>query len=174
MGIFNKDDKFNKCLLKVSLVEISQELLCALRNDENAIFKVIISNYARQEYNFIIKVIFLHNNLQFINLKSSIHLLNLIVFIVGQIKVFDNNFYIYAKDINYVNTHFSPKPNVSNDIDLNNSSDVANMTHAKLLSIHCDIVRNSKGISDVESSSFMSLSDKSVGILASDNNFSSK
>ncbi|KAF0501874.1 hypothetical protein F8M41_019943 [Gigaspora margarita] len=66
------------------------------------------------------------------------------------------------------------KPNVLDNGDSNNYSDVTNTTWAKLLSIHCDIVGNSKGISDVESSSFMPLSDKGVGTLASDNNLSLK
>ncbi|CAG8465006.1 25300_t:CDS:2 [Dentiscutata erythropus] len=43
-------------------------------------------------------------------------------------QVFDNDFYVYVKDINYVNTHFSSKLGAFDSSDLNNSSDTVNLT----------------------------------------------
>ncbi|CAG8507793.1 4217_t:CDS:2 [Racocetra persica] len=132
IGNFNQDDKFGKCPLKVFFVGVPQELPYIVDNDRNVIFK-------------------------FINLKSLVRLLNSLVFVVRQMEVFDNDFYVYTKDINYVNTHFSPKLSTFDSSNSNNYSDISNMTWAQLLSIYHNIIGSLKETLDAELFSSISL-----------------
>ncbi|CAG8598394.1 18058_t:CDS:2, partial [Cetraspora pellucida] len=126
----------------------------AVVNDKNAIFKVIVSNYVGQNYDFIIKVIFPYSNSWFSNLNNTICLLNSLIFVVGQMEIIDDDFYIYAKEVNYINTYFSSKQNVF-EIDSSNLFKITNSTRLKLLSTHRNITENSKEVSDVEVSPSM-------------------
>ncbi|CAG8502983.1 4489_t:CDS:2 [Scutellospora calospora] len=121
ISIFNKVAKLNKCPLKVSLVGSSQESPRLLANDD-AIFDMLINDYASQEYNFIIKL-----------------------------KIIDNTFYVYVKDINFINTQLSFKQKM---FDNSNSSKAINIIQSKLLSTHQNVIEDLKGSSEAKAISF--------------------
>ncbi|RHZ76595.1 hypothetical protein Glove_195g56 [Diversispora epigaea] len=121
----------NRYLLKVSLVGVPQESPQIVRVDENVVISVLISDYTGQDYNFIVKAIFPHKNSRFVNLMNIIQPQRSFVFVVRQIEVIDNEFYIYSKDINYINNvFFSSKQKAFND---NSSPEVSNTARSKLL-----------------------------------------
>ncbi|CAG8674078.1 5460_t:CDS:2, partial [Cetraspora pellucida] len=146
-----KVERSNKCPLKVSLVGISQELPRVIGSNENAIFNVSISDYVGQSYDFIVKVVFPNSNSRFGNLKNTIRSQNSLIFIVGQMEIIDDDFYVYAKEINSIDTHFLFKQNVFSNNESSNVSELANTTRSKLLSTHRNIIENLKGTSDIES-----------------------
>ncbi|KAF0530357.1 hypothetical protein F8M41_012203 [Gigaspora margarita] len=148
VSIFNKGDKSNKCPLKASLVGVPQELPRIVENDDIGMFKLLISDYVGQEHSNVVKIVFLRFNPRFVNLK--IRPQNSIIFVVGQLEVIDSEFYVYAKDITYINTYFSSKLNAVDDTGSENSTEVVNSTYAKLLSTHHNIVENSKDSSEVK------------------------
>ncbi|CAG8715255.1 10067_t:CDS:2 [Cetraspora pellucida] len=100
--ILNKVANSNKCPLKISFIGVPQEFPKVLENDENAIFNVLINDYAGQNYDFIVKVVFLHSNSRFAHLKNVTHLQDSLLFVVDQMEIIDNDFYVYAKEINFV------------------------------------------------------------------------
>ncbi|RIB14478.1 hypothetical protein C2G38_2195048 [Gigaspora rosea] len=120
VSILNKVSMLNKCPLKVSLVGFSQESPRLLANDDNDIFDLLINDYAGQEYNFIVKIL----------------------------EVIDNNFYVYAKEINFIDTELSPKQQI---FDNRNSSEAVNTIRSKLLSTHKNVIDDSKESSKVKS-----------------------
>ncbi|CAG8494560.1 7776_t:CDS:2 [Cetraspora pellucida] len=122
VSILNKVERSNKCPLKVSLVGIPQELPQVISSDENAIFNVSISDYIGQSYDFIVKM-----------------------------EIIDDDFYVYAKEINSIDTHFLFKRNVFSNNESFNVSEIANTTRLKLLSMHWNIIENLKRTSDIES-----------------------
>ncbi|CAG8744140.1 22574_t:CDS:2 [Dentiscutata erythropus] len=124
LAILNKVVKSNKCSLAVSFIGVPQELLSVFESDETAIFSVLIN---------IVK-------------KS-------LIFIVGQIEVILNEFYIYTKDINLIDFNNFKRKIFDNSSDC--SSNDVNMTRSKLLSMHHNINKNLKDIykDDVYSSS---------------------
>ncbi|CAG8459577.1 hypothetical protein C2G38_2201335 [Gigaspora rosea] len=126
VSILNKVSMLNKCLLKVSLAGFSQESPRSLVNDDNAIFNMLINDYAGQKYNFVVKVI-------------------------------GNNFYVYVKDINFIDTQLLSKQKT---LDNHNSSESVSTIRSKLLSTHQNVIDNSKESSEVK-----------VALLASTNNF---
>src|SRR6185436_16408320 len=104
LTILNKAINSNKCPLKVSLVGIPQELPQVIENDENAVLNVLVTDYVGQDYSFTVKIVFQHLNPRFAPLKNIICPQGSLVFVVGQMEVIDNDFYVCAKDINFVNT----------------------------------------------------------------------
>ncbi|CAG8667050.1 6952_t:CDS:2, partial [Gigaspora rosea] len=148
VSILNKVSMLNKCPLKVSLVGFSQESPRLLANDDNDIFDLLINDYAGQEYNFIVKIVFPHSNSSFLHLKTKIHQQASLVFVVGQLEVIDNNFYVYAKEINFIDTELSPKQQI---FDNRNSSEAVNTIRSKLLSTHKNVIDDSKESSKVKS-----------------------
>src|SRR6185436_20903240 len=132
----------NKCPLKVSLVGIPQELPRVLENDENAIFNVLISDYTGQDVKFVIKIVFQHLNSRFAHLKNTIRPQDSLIFVVGQMEIIDNDFYVYAKDINFVNTQFSSKQKSLDNSLYNSSSTAVNATRSKLIATHRNVVES--------------------------------
>ncbi|CAG8751036.1 13916_t:CDS:2, partial [Cetraspora pellucida] len=92
----------------VSLVGVSQDAMREI-NEENAIFSVLVKNYAGQNYSFTVKVIFPHNNSRFKHLKSSIQPSESTIFIVGQVEVIENDLYTNAINISYVDVPSATK-----------------------------------------------------------------
>ncbi|CAG8700001.1 21334_t:CDS:1, partial [Dentiscutata erythropus] len=70
---------------------------------------MLVSDFFGQEHNFTVKVVFSHYNYHLTCLKDSIRSQESLIFVVGQLEIIGNKFYIYANDINYVNTWFSNK-----------------------------------------------------------------
>ncbi|CAG8530066.1 6410_t:CDS:2 [Dentiscutata erythropus] len=120
VSILNKVTKLNKCLLKVSLVGSSQESPQLLAND-NAIFNVLINNYASQEYNFLVKL-----------------------------EIINNNLYVYAKDINFIDTQLSSKQKM---FDNSNSSEAVNTIRSKYLFTHQNLIEDLKKSSKAKATS---------------------
>ncbi|CAG8642430.1 15428_t:CDS:2, partial [Cetraspora pellucida] len=138
--ILNKVINSNKCLLKISLVGIPQESPHIVEVDENAVINILISDYAGQDYNFIVKVM----------------------------EVIDNKFYIYFKDINYIDAHFFSKQNVLDDSSFH---EVVNIARSKLLSTYQNITESTKKIPESKMLSLMGQNDfiDKQSSLASDN-----
>ncbi|CAG8811184.1 1013_t:CDS:2, partial [Dentiscutata erythropus] len=142
-------------------------------NDENAIFNILVNDYAIQDHNFTVKVVFPHSNSQLAHLKSTIRPHDSLVFVVGQMEVVDNDFYVYAKDVNFVDVGFLKHKNFD-DSGSSSSTEVVSMIWSKILSTHRNIYENSKDskdISKVEESSSAVLTD---GVLLSDSNSSKR
>ncbi|CAG8674062.1 17019_t:CDS:1 [Cetraspora pellucida] len=77
----------------------------------------------------------------------TIRLQELLIFVVGQIEVIDNKFYINAKDINYIN--MKKKDSEADDSQISSTS--TNLTRSKLLNIHQNIIKNSRDTLTVQS-----------------------
>ncbi|CAG8457069.1 465_t:CDS:2, partial [Scutellospora calospora] len=82
-----------------------------------------------------------------------------LVFIVEQLEVINNDFYVYAKDINLVDTSFFKKRIF--DDSSSKLTEVINTIRSKLLSMYHNINESQKGISKVETS-FSNISNNSV------------
>ncbi|KAF0537663.1 hypothetical protein F8M41_008328 [Gigaspora margarita] len=95
----------NRCSLKALLVGIMQDKLTKIDN-ENAIINVQVDDYAGQNYNFIIKIVFSHHNARFKHLINPTQTIESMLFIVGQNEVIEKDLYIYATDISYININF--------------------------------------------------------------------
>lgn len=142
----------NRCPLKVSLVGIPQALPIEIKNTESSVIEMLISDYIAQPYNYIIKVVFPHSNTQFKHLKTSIRPHESILFVIGQLEIIDNEFYVYAREINYVDTHLSTK---KKDNEINNNEITllsTNTTRSKLLYIHQNVAKNSGETSNFHTS----------------------
>ncbi|CAG8660684.1 35358_t:CDS:2 [Gigaspora margarita] len=101
-----------------------QELPNKIKNTEDSIIEMMISDYAGHNYNFNVKVVFPFMHSRFAQLKNLIQPKESLIFVIGQMKIINNNLYINAKDISYI-TFVKP-------------------THSKLLSIHQSITETSE------------------------------
>ncbi|CAG8566049.1 10268_t:CDS:2 [Cetraspora pellucida] len=72
-----------------------------------------------------------------------------LIFVVGQMEVIDNKFYINAKDINYINV--KKKNSKADDSQISSTS--TNPTRSKLLNIYQNIIKNLRDTSMVQSPS---------------------
>ncbi|RIB24241.1 hypothetical protein C2G38_2169049 [Gigaspora rosea] len=99
-------------------------------DDESAIFDVSVCDYVGKEIKFVVKIVFQHAISHFAHLKNTIRPHNSLVFVVGQLEVIVNEFYIYAKDINFVSSslddNFSKKCMKIEDVDKVNDVSVDN------------------------------------------------
>ncbi|CAG8454700.1 3923_t:CDS:2 [Scutellospora calospora] len=130
LSILKKGDYSNKCPLRVSVVGVPQESPQVIGNNENAIFGVLISDYVSQEFNFAVK--------------------ESLIFVVGQLEVIENDFYIYAKNINFINIQHLFKQKGANRSGFCDSLDSGNITQFKLIATHHNIIENLKEVSDIK------------------------
>lgn len=129
-----------------------QESPIVLENNADAIFNVLVNDYLLgQEWNFIVKVVFPHCNPRFTHLKTVVHPQESFVFVVGQMEVIEDDFYIYARDINLIDINRLKRKIFDNSF--NRSSEGVNVTRSKLLSVYQNINENSKNIHKAEDSS---------------------
>ncbi|CAG8466466.1 15936_t:CDS:2 [Dentiscutata erythropus] len=110
VAILDKVATSNKCLLKVSLVGVPQEMPNEVKDD--GIIQTLVTDYASQEHNFIMKVIFPLHNSCFVHVKDNIQPQESLIFVVRQIEIINNEFYVYANSINLIDTQFLNKRNV--------------------------------------------------------------
>ncbi|CAG8500019.1 14261_t:CDS:2 [Gigaspora rosea] len=173
--ISNSAINANKCPMKVSLVGIPQELPRVIDN-ESAIFDVSVCDYVGKEIKFVVKIVFQYAISRFAHLKNTIRPHDSLVFVIGQLEVIVNEFYIYAKDINFVNTQFLSTQKSSTNSSLTHSFEAASVVRSKLIATHHN-VKSSKEDSDVKASSSRSSNDFEIDNQLSsslDNNFSKK
>ncbi|CAG8481249.1 9194_t:CDS:2 [Scutellospora calospora] len=142
LKILDRVPTSNKYSLKVSLVGIVQET-SDFKNREDSVIKVSVTDYSRQDYNFVVNVVFQYLDSCFKGLASFIRPKETLVFIVGQIEFIENDIYVYAQDINCVNTYFNNK---KREYDIKNEEipSSTNSARSKLLSIHKDISKHAK------------------------------
>ncbi|CAG8777946.1 6426_t:CDS:2, partial [Racocetra persica] len=139
--ILNKVVESNKCPLKISLVGVPQEMPSDVKDD--VIVKVLITDYI-----------------------DTIHPQESLVFVVGQLEIIDNEFYVYAKNINYVDTKFIVKKKWFKSGSQKFSAS-QNSIWSKLLATHQNISENSKDnleretLSSVNSGDFVDKSEMS-------------
>ncbi|CAG8736808.1 36572_t:CDS:2, partial [Racocetra persica] len=137
-----KAAEFNKCPLKISLVGIPQEMPSEVKND--IIVRVLVTDYVGEECNFIVNVVFSCDNSRFAHVKDTIRPQESLVFVVGQMEIIDNEF--------YVSQSFSTSQN---------------NIRSKLLATHQNISENSKdklereAISSISSGDFVYKSEPS-------------
>jgi len=157
LTILNRAPNSNKCPLKVSLVGIPQELPRVIENDENAVLNVLIKDYVGQNIDFDVKVAFQHLNSRFSHLKSTVRPQDSFVFVVGQLEIIDNDFYIYSKDINCIDVQFLSRRNPDNSSI--NSPETINVARSKLIATHRNVIESRKESSEVGRSSSTILDD---------------
>ncbi|CAG8680038.1 9655_t:CDS:2 [Cetraspora pellucida] len=146
LRILDKVPLLNRCPLKVSLVGISQGTPNEINNDVNAIFEMVINDYAVLDYKFIVKIIYPYHKRRFDYIKNSIKPLESIIFVVGIMEIIEGNFYVYANEINNIDI---ARINVSD-----NKSQTASIKSArsKLLFTYQNI-KNVESSSDIKASS---------------------
>ncbi|CAG8505609.1 4841_t:CDS:2, partial [Cetraspora pellucida] len=150
LTISNKEiPSSNKCPLKTALIGIPQEIPAEIENTENSIIEILVSDYIGQPYNYTIKVAFPHNNPRFKHLKTTIRPQESTIFVIGQMEIIDNEFYVYANDINYINTNFVTKKKEPN---ADNTELSSSPTRSKLLNVHQNMAKISKTTSQNHSS----------------------
>ncbi|RIB20439.1 hypothetical protein C2G38_2179302 [Gigaspora rosea] len=131
MTITNNASESNKCPLKVLFVDTLQGKLTVIKNTENSIIEMLITDYISQDYSYTINVVIPHTNPRFEHIKTATHLQESIVFVVGQMEMIDNQFYVNTKDINYI------VKNKNSDIKHSQIlTTPINSTHSKLLNIY--------------------------------------
>ncbi|CAG8811986.1 23069_t:CDS:2, partial [Gigaspora rosea] len=96
-----RDISSNRCPLKVLLVGVVQGAPKEI-NSDNAMFSILVNDYAGKIYNFTIKVVFPHRNSRFKHLMNSTRLIESVLFVVGQMEIIEKDLYVYASDISYV------------------------------------------------------------------------
>ncbi|CAG8785255.1 28921_t:CDS:1, partial [Racocetra persica] len=152
LALQDKVSTSNKCPLKISLIGILQEMLQEVKSNENAILQTLITDYIGEEYNFIVKITFLYLNPHFVHLKNTVQAQELLIFVVEQMEIFNNEFYVYATEINFVNTHFESKKESINNITQATSAP-KNLIHSKLFVMHQNISENkNKTLKSIDSS----------------------
>src|SRR6185436_1791226 len=157
LTILNKVVESNKCPLKVSLVGIPQEIPTEVEDD--TIIDTLVTDYSGQEYNFIMKVVFSCHNSRMASLKNIVRPQESLIFVVGQLEIIENEFYVYAKDVNCIDTRFVNKKrffesNVPRDVLASRNS-----ARTKLLVTHQNIgnlEKKSKSETSVDSNNFES------------------
>ncbi|CAG8763083.1 6880_t:CDS:2 [Gigaspora rosea] len=103
LTITSRASDSNKCPLKVSLIGPAQGNPTAIENTDDSIIKMLITDYITQNHKFTIYIVFSHTNPRFEYLKINTQLKDSTIFVVGQMEVINNKFYVNAKDINYFN-----------------------------------------------------------------------
>ncbi|CAG8640688.1 16892_t:CDS:2 [Dentiscutata erythropus] len=131
-AVFVKDGFF-------SVGEIPKEI------KDDAIVQVLVTDYAGQEHNFIIKVIFPYYNSCFVHLKDNVQPHKLLIFVMRQMEIINNEFYVYANSINHIDTQFLYKKNVvPNNVDSQVFSSPRNTICSKLIATHQNVSENLK------------------------------
>ncbi|CAG8636908.1 hypothetical protein C2G38_2100415 [Gigaspora rosea] len=102
----------------------------------------------------ITNLVFLHTNPCFEYLKINTQLKDLTIFVVGQMEIINNKFYVNTKDINY----FDIKKN-SDTVSLQIQPTSTNPTRSRLLQIHQNITKNLKEAPVIQTSSLTTSSD---------------
>ncbi|CAG8839594.1 35582_t:CDS:2, partial [Racocetra persica] len=119
------------------------------KHGENAIVKVMVTDYSRRDYNFIVIVVFQYLESRFKGLTSHIRPSETVVFVVGQLEFIDNDIYVYAQDINWVDTRFNIKKR-EYEISKGEILSSTKSTRSKLLSIHQNISKGSEETFKIE------------------------
>ncbi|RIB11619.1 hypothetical protein C2G38_2202953 [Gigaspora rosea] len=146
----------NKCPLKVSLIGTPQEKPTVIGNTDNSIIEMLITDHISQYHKYTINVVFSHTNPRFENLKTSIQPQESMIFVVGQMEVIDNKFYVNAKDITYININILKKNSEPNNkVQLISTTS----TRSKLLQIHQSVTKNLKDIPVIQTSPITALND---------------
>lgn len=109
LSINNQVLDSNKCSLNVSLVGVPQGVSTEIKNTEDSIIETLLTDYSGRQINYIVKVVFSHTNPRFSHLKTTIRPQESIIFVVGQMEIIGNEFYVYAKDISLIDTNFITK-----------------------------------------------------------------
>ncbi|RIB16354.1 hypothetical protein C2G38_2190154 [Gigaspora rosea] len=80
----------NKCPLKVSLIGSAQGNPTAIDID-NSVIEMIITDYISRDYEYMIYIVFSHNNPRFEHLKTNTQLQDSTIFVVGQMENITKN-----------------------------------------------------------------------------------
>lgn len=136
LKILDKVPSSNKCPLKVSLVGVPQGMPNEIDNDENAVFEILVRDYASREYKtFTFRVVYPYLKSRFKYVKNIIRPQESIIFVVGMIEVIEDNFYVYASEINNVDVATLNNGDDKNQI----PSTSVKSTRTKLLFTHQNI-----------------------------------
>ncbi|CAG8720213.1 5198_t:CDS:1, partial [Cetraspora pellucida] len=125
----------NRCLLKVSLVDVVQDTVKEV-NDENTIFGVLVKDYVSQDCSFMDKVVFSYHNSRFKHFKNSIRPNKSVLFIIGQMEIIQGDLYAYAADISYIDINFMAKKKISSSDSSQTMTKLHRSVRSKLLTAH--------------------------------------
>ncbi|CAG8835065.1 17915_t:CDS:1, partial [Cetraspora pellucida] len=115
-----------------------------LKNNENAIIKTLVTDYTTQEHNFIVNVTYPYISSRFKHFKNSIRPNESMLFVISQLEVIQNEFYIYAKDISYIDTQALTRKRISDTNNSQVSTTSPNTARSKLLAAHQSISENTE------------------------------
>ncbi|CAG8663138.1 15071_t:CDS:2 [Cetraspora pellucida] len=149
-SVFVKSEYYNVCGKaiprtyndRLRLKNIPEEV-----NDESAMLKLLVNDYAGQNYSFIIKVVFSHYNSRFKHLMNSVRSNESVLFVIIYIEVILNDLYIYAADISYVEV---VKKKFSSSSNTQTTSEVYRSVRARLLTAHQNVNEKSVKVSSDE------------------------
>ncbi|CAG8693039.1 11015_t:CDS:1 [Cetraspora pellucida] len=143
--------------------------------NSDGIIQTLVTDYAGQEYNFSIKVVFSCNHSYFSFLKNNIRPIESFIFVVRQMKIISNEFYVYAKNVNYIDAQFLNKKSSFGCGDSQTSSSKKNIRF-KLLATHQSFLEISKVKFEDETVASSSKSDRAnkSKLSSSDNLYLSK
>ncbi|CAG8467177.1 5046_t:CDS:2 [Cetraspora pellucida] len=131
LRILSKVPASNKCLLKVSFVEIVKEVP-QFKNEKNAVIKVLVTDYSRRNYSFVVTVVFQYSDSHFKGLASLIRPRESVVFVISQMEIIENVLYVSGQDVNW------REYNINNE---QVSLATTNSARSKLLSVHKNIFK---------------------------------
>jgi len=145
LSINNQVLDSNKCSLNVSLVGVPQGVSTEIKNTEDSIIETLLTDYSGRQINYIVKVVFSHTNPRFSHLKTTIRPQESIIFVVGQMEIIGNEFYVYAKDISLIDTNFITK---KKDLITGNNEVLqsTNPTRSRLLHLYQSMAKSSEKI----------------------------
>ncbi|CAG8816638.1 449_t:CDS:1 [Dentiscutata erythropus] len=122
----------------------SSENAIEIKDTGESVIEMLISDYISQPHNYTVKVVFSHDKFRFKHFKTTICPQESIIFIVGQMEIIANKLYVYANDINFINTHFITKKKELSDTELPSTNPIPNPTRYKLLNVYQTITQNSE------------------------------
>ncbi|CAG8811484.1 13862_t:CDS:1, partial [Racocetra fulgida] len=142
--ITNRQFNSNNCPLNTSLIGIAQNTPEELKNNEDAIIEILVNDYTTQEHNFVIKITYLYLISRFKYFKNSIGPNESMLFVIGQLEIIQNEFYVYAKDMSYIDVQALTKKRTLSSNNPQISTLSSNSTRSKLLAAHRNISKESE------------------------------
>ncbi|CAG8825667.1 7790_t:CDS:1, partial [Dentiscutata erythropus] len=168
-----RDPGSNRCPLKVSLVGIILDAAQEV-NEENAIIRVLVKDYVRQNNSFVVKVVFPFHNNRFKYLMNSIRPSESVLFVIGQIEIIQDDLFVYAVETSYVDTCFTDKKKGTNSSDSQSSSGLYKSVRSRLLAVYQNSNENSSKEFTAESHSILRDMNPPITKSSTSNSYSSK
>ncbi|CAG8734354.1 12659_t:CDS:2, partial [Racocetra persica] len=109
-------------------------------NNKNAIVKTLTNDYTTENISFMVNVVFPYSNSRFLYFKNSIQPNKSLLFIVEELEIIQDDIYVYAKNINYIEI-------IIFEIHNKDSEPLKNVVNSDSLD---EIAKNLLGVSDLK------------------------